>query len=139
MEVPMPLDPELEAVDGARELYDWFGYWPIFHDAEIVSLHLNRAGLSSLMIYTYEMTDQIDDRKLFVLTKHVVVEFMLMGVSELNLTGFSVQNVIGDLDLQKTSDGFRVELGPCYGLAGTLEAKNISIQLIPGKPRDRIV
>ncbi len=133
----MPLEPEFTTVDGAQELYDWFGYWPNFHDAEIVSFHLNRASPSSMTIHTWEMTDQIDERNFYVLTKHVVVEFSLIGVSGLNLTGFSVQNVIGDLGLQKTIDGFRIELGPCYGLAGTIETEKISIRLIPGKPTDR--
>jgi hypothetical protein len=130
----MSLEPELVDIQGAQELYDWFEYWPTFHDAEIVSLHLNRSCLSSLVIHTWEMTDKIDERNFYVLVKHVVVEFSLSGVSGLNLTGFSVQNVIGDLSLEKTSDGFRLELGPCYGLAGTINVEKISIRLTPGKP-----
>jgi hypothetical protein len=37
----MPLEPDLTRIDGAQRLYDWFGYWPSFHDAEILSLQLN--------------------------------------------------------------------------------------------------
>lgn len=65
----MPLDPELDSIDGAQELYDRFGYWPSFHDAEIISLHLSRASPSSLIIHTREMTDQLDERNFYVLTK----------------------------------------------------------------------
>jgi hypothetical protein len=83
------------------------------------------------------MTDQLDERNFYILTKHVVVEFSLTCVVGMNLNGFNHQNVIGDLGLQKTSDGFRLELGPCYGLCGTIEVKQISISLIPGKPTDR--
>ena len=36
----VPID--LQEISGAAELRDWFGYWPMFHDAEIISLHLNR-------------------------------------------------------------------------------------------------
>ena len=108
--------------------------WPNFHDAEVVSLHLNRAGASSLKTHTWEMTDKIDDRNYYILTKHVVVEFVLIDVSELDLNGFNHQNVLFELTIAKTDAGFRVCLDPCYGLSGTIEAKALSIRLMPGKP-----
>jgi hypothetical protein len=43
----MEFPPELEAVEGAKNLRDWFGYWPNFHDAEMISLHLNRFAIST--------------------------------------------------------------------------------------------
>ena len=39
----MPVPAEIQEVPGAAELHDWFGFWPNFHDAEIISLYLNRA------------------------------------------------------------------------------------------------
>ena len=71
-----------------------------------------------------------------VLLKHVVVEFLLNGISELNLSGFSHQNVLSDLALEKVASGFRLTLGACYGIAGEIEANEISIRLMPGKPQD---
>jgi len=133
----MPLPSELETIVGAQELYDWFGYWPNFHDSEVMSLHLNRASPSSMLIHTWEMTKEIDERNFYVLTKHVVVEFVLDEVSELDLNGFSHQNVLSSLTIEKTDAGFLLDLGPCYGLAGTMQAKNISIRVTPGEPPDR--
>jgi hypothetical protein len=123
-------------VAGAQDLYDWFGYWPNFHDAEIVSLHLDRRAPSSLVVHTWEMTSKVDERGYFVLEKHVVVEFVFEDICGLNLEGFSIQNVIFGLDVQKKAQGFVVTLDPCYGLAGSIEAKKISIRLKPGKPPD---
>jgi len=80
------------------------------------------------------MTDKIDGEGFYVLDKHVVVEFMLEDVSGLNLTGFNFQNVIFELSIEKKEEGFLLDLAPCYGLAGTIEAKNLSIRLHPGKP-----
>jgi len=34
----MEFPHELEAVEGATNLRDWFGYWPSFHDAEVIEL-----------------------------------------------------------------------------------------------------
>src|SRR3977135_2195987 len=32
----MALPDGLRAVTGAQQLHDWFGYWPTFHDAEVI-------------------------------------------------------------------------------------------------------
>lgn len=90
----MGLPQELHAIEGAQQLYDWFGYWPSFHDAEVLSLHLNRSGTSSLVLHTWEMTKELDERGYYILTKHVVVEFVMKEIVELNVNGFSQQNVI---------------------------------------------
>jgi hypothetical protein len=134
----MPLPDELHAIIGAQELHDWFGYWPKFHDAEIVSLHLHRRGSSSLLIHTWETMNEVDDRGYFVHTKHVVVEFLFENISELDLGGFSHQNVVFGLELVKKDAGFLLTLDPCYGLAGAIEAQRVSIRLNPGKPSDKV-
>lgn len=132
----MPLPKELKTIAGAQELHDWFGHWPSFHDAEIMRLHLNRHGASTLLIHTWETTDKVDDKGFYVLDKHVVVEFVLEDILGLNLSGFSVQNVIFELGIEKKEQGFLLELAPCYGLAGTIEAKILSIRLHLGKAHD---
>jgi len=38
----MAFPPELGTIEGAKNLRDWFGYWPSFHDAEVILLHLHR-------------------------------------------------------------------------------------------------
>jgi hypothetical protein len=47
----VPLPAELDSIAEAQELYDWFGFWPGFHDAEVVRLHLNRKEPSHLAIH----------------------------------------------------------------------------------------
>src|SRR5271157_2010295 len=112
---------EIKEIPGAAELHGWFGYWPTFHDAEIISLHLNRKGSSSLRVHTWETTKEVDDKGYNVQAKHVVVEIALETVSELSLNGFSQQNVIFGLDIEKIGSGFRLTLNECYGLAGSIE------------------
>jgi hypothetical protein len=131
---PMPLPPEVAAIDGAQSLYDWFGYWPSFHDAEILHLHLNRTGSSNMAIHTWHMSPDTDEKGFYILQKHVVVEFVLEEISDLELIQFSKQNVIFGLAIKKKNDEFVLELDPCYGLAGRIEASRVSIRLHPGKP-----
>jgi len=130
MSVPI----EISEIDGVAELQEWFGYWPSFHDAEVLGLHLNRKGSSSLRVHTWEMTKEIDEKGYYVLAKHAVVEFSFEAVSGLSLNGFNHQNVIFGLAIEKTDSGFRVTLDACYGLAGSIEAEKISLRLTPGKP-----
>jgi hypothetical protein len=132
----MEFPPELAAIEGAKALRDWFGYWPSFHDAEVIEMHFCRSSLSSLKIHTWETTKEVDARGYNVITKHVVVEFLFKGISTLNLIGFNNQNVLFGLALEKADGGFRLVLDECYGLAGRIEAKEISIKLTPGEPPD---
>jgi hypothetical protein len=119
----------LTGVDGAADLYNWFGYWPDFHDAEVVSLYLNRASESSLLVHTWEMTRQLDRRGCYVSTKHIVVEFLMEEILDLHLQKFDSQNVIFGLEIQKPDIGYRIVLGACHGVAGAIECKDLSIRL----------
>ena len=127
----MTLPTDLESIHGTQELYDWFGFWPSFHDAEVIKLHLNRSGPSSLAIHTWEMTKRVDSKGHYELEKHVVVEFILEDVAALSLEGFSQQNVIFGLAIDKIESGFRLTLDPCYGLSGSITAESMSISLTP--------
>ncbi|WP_249406579.1 Imm50 family immunity protein [Rhizobium sp. CFBP 13726] len=84
---------------GGDELLAWFGQPPTFHDAEIVSLSLNRSGVSELKVHGWIMTDEVDPRGYIVLDKHAVVTFKFTGIMDLQLDGFSSQNVIAGLVL----------------------------------------
>lgn len=130
----MAVPTDLQEIPGAAELHDWFGYWPTFHDAEIISLHLNRKGCSNLHVHTWEMTKEIDDKGYYVAAKHVVVEFAFENVFALDLIGFNDQNVIIGLGIEKIDSGYCLTLHECYGLAGSIESERVSIRVIPGTP-----
>lgn len=110
----------LPNIPGSEEIISWYGEWPSFHDAEILELHLERTGQSWIKIYN-------------VWKKHGVVTFKLEEVADIELVDFSHQNVIGGLELTETPKGIRLTMIPCYGLAGYLEAKRMSVELRPGK------
>jgi len=65
------------------------------------------------------------------------VTFKFENVTNLNLADFSSQNVIFGLNLERRETGYRLELSPCYGLAGYLEAERISVTVAPGKPANQ--
>ena len=109
----------------------WFGDWPCFHDAEVISLLLARAGESVLRVYPHYPQ------------KPATVEFVLRDISDVELDDFSGQNVISSLAIEKATgqygeDVYRLTLGPCYGIAGRIDAKSVRVRLTPGANPDGV-
>ncbi|MBY5779445.1 Imm50 family immunity protein [Rhizobium leguminosarum] len=139
-----------EKIPGGPELLAWFGQKPTFHDAEILSLALNRTGISELKIHGWIGTDAVDQDGYRVLDKHAVVTFTFEDIMDLQLDGFSRQNVINGLVLRYAADRGRasyyalpkgpedieIELRPCYGLDGFIRAKKVTVTFRPGRPAD---
>lgn len=114
---------------GEEGVIAWFGSWPNFHDAEIVSLSLSRTGDSVLRVYPYYPA------------KPATVDFILETVTDLELADFSVQNVISSLSAEAVTDqnkepSIRIILGPCYGLSGWIDSKRVRVEVVPGKAPD---
>ena len=131
----------LNQIPGGRDLLLWFeGRAPTFHDAEIISVLLDRDNSRCLIaIHTFEMTNEVDNRGYFVNKKHVVVSFEIEQVSSLELSDFNHQNVIDGITLDIKPNGeYSLSLEPCYGLSGTITGRNLKIALTPGIPSGSI-
>ena len=70
---------ECPPIEGAQNVVNWFGYWPTFHDAEVVSIMLNRAGSSELKVHAFETTSDVDPAGYFVSRKHAILTFGFEG------------------------------------------------------------
>jgi hypothetical protein len=134
--------PEFLAdIPGASELLECFGFWPTFHDGEVLSVHLDRAGPSRLRVHTWAIeTTSVNSQRTYLwkhIWKHIIVTFILEDISELELDGFNHQNVVAGLILTKDPNGYKLKLEPCFGLSGTIAAGSVRIELEPGKPPNR--
>jgi hypothetical protein len=95
------------------------------------SAFLSRAGRSILRVYPYSPQ------------KPATVEFILEDVTDVDLRGFSCQNVIFGLEIDTVTEPsgervFRLIHSPCFGLAGRIDAKSIRVELSPGKSPDGV-
>jgi hypothetical protein len=141
--------PIYDSVPGGAALLRWFGEVPTFHDAEILSLRLRRKGHSELRLHGWKSTNAVAPDGSYILDRHAVVTFTLAGVLDLQLDGFSIQNVIGALILRRAPDrpdrrnyladkpsphDIEIELQPCYGLDGLIRARSVSITFKQGVP-----
>lgn len=134
----VPAITNVPEVPGAAELASWFGSWPFFHDAEVLSVMLDRSAESVVRIHTFRITDALDATGHFVSDRHVIVNFFLGDLETNNISAFNHQNVISSLDLQRTSEGFTLNLAPCYGIDASFSAKSIRIEFSPGIPEGSI-
>jgi hypothetical protein len=128
-----------EQIDGAKEFVAWFGRWPQFHDSEIVHLHLNRMASSSLLLYAFDGTPEVDEKGFYRLVNHVLVDFQMEEITELELEGFSIQNVLQGLSVEQNENGTLIKIHPCFGMSGSILSKRIALRFTPigGPPTDR--
>jgi hypothetical protein len=66
-------------IKNEKALTDIFGRWPSFHDAEIISIYLDRSGQDGpsleAKIHLFEMTNRVDAKGYYVLKNHILVTF----------------------------------------------------------------
>ncbi len=103
---------DIGPIDGAEQLVAVFGYWPTFHDAEVLWLQIDRraAGEESYgptleaLVHAFEMTTDVGPDGYFVLRHHVLVHLRFCEVVELRLDGFNHQNALSGIDFSDLQD-----------------------------------
>ena len=82
------MSDDAKILPGAENLIEWFGRWPSFHDAEILSIELNRLGASRIRIHVWNRLADVDTRGFYKHDKHCTVTFKLEQISDLELADF---------------------------------------------------
>lgn len=121
-------------LSGTAALDQWFGARHDFHDAEILDVFLDREGTSRIRIHTWRMTKDVGPDGYFVHERDAIVTIGFENITDLELAGFSKQNVIGELEILESEATCRVTFHPCYGLSGFIEAEQVALSLTPGGP-----
>jgi Immunity protein 50 len=108
---------------GADKVFATFGQWPSFHDGEIVRLHLERDGVSTISIQLVGPDGRCASGR--------VLTFTMEQITDLSLDGEDInrQNVISCLLVEKTDCGTRLTFGPCYGLSGRITAERVRVEV----------
>ncbi len=136
MEIP------LERIENSEALISVFGYWPSFHDAEVLELLIQRNGSSSgcasivALVHVFEMTNQIKSDGHFLCHKHSIVSFAFEDIDELTLDSFNYQNVLDCLSIEEMESGsFAVTFDSAYGLDAFFTCRHIKVKsVIQGIP-----
>ncbi|HVS45482.1 MAG TPA: Imm50 family immunity protein [Verrucomicrobiae bacterium] len=122
-----------EHVGNANAITEIFGGWPTFHDAEVVSMHLQRGpGSPSLecVIHVSEATQEIDAHGFYVQKNHTLVTLAFRNIRLHELSGFNHQNVIYELEIDFAPKGtgrFSVYLPSSNGCEAQFNCDEIDV------------
>jgi hypothetical protein len=119
---------------GGQELVDWFGCIPHFHDAYLLDVNLSSKGESIIRIHAFRMTNEVDAKGYYVLDRHVVVTITLATVTHVALAEFDLPGIISDLSFSIVEDSTELAWTGSYGIEGTIRAKQVRFDFVPGKP-----
>ena len=132
---------EVPDIPGAPDVVAWFGYWPSFHDAEVLSITLDRSSPSRIVVDTRTRTNEVDAGGYYVLDKHAIVTFVVEdvlldreGITNTQIDGFNHQNVLFSLTVRKTLEGYDLILDGTYGVSASISARCLRVELSTGKP-----
>ena len=130
----------VDRISEAEKLVAVFGYWPSFHDAEVISLKLDRRpnekGFSPALetqIHTFEPTNEVDEHGYYVLQHNVLVSLRFLDVEELRLDDFNHQNVLFGLEISDLREGqsenifFQVRFDASFGMGASFQCRAIEV------------
>ncbi|WP_423228558.1 Imm50 family immunity protein [Pseudaquabacterium inlustre] len=119
-------------IPGTDEVLSEFGWWPSFHDAEVIHFTLSRGATPEerkseaqldVQVREYETRHAGTAQYAQALIKNVVIQFAFAGVEELHVEDFNFQNVINSLNIRRESEApeskIRVEVESIYGFSAS--------------------
>lgn len=135
--------PEKQHIVGARKVIEALGYWPTFHDAEVISSSVERGfpfksghAVARLAVHVrqYETVGEGTAECHQVVRKSVLVRFVFHGACELKLSDFNHQNVINAITISKQvgdeESRLLVDVESIWGFGGTLQCVSASVEAV---------
>ena len=122
-----------------KAIIDFYGAWPQFHDANVLTYAKPSPGDPSLTLtlHTWQMTDKVDSKGYFVLQNHALVSFRFEGLFEVEMDTFRTGNILFGREFSQNEGGssFRVVLDPVMDMSGSFAAKKGEVvSVIPCTP-----
>lgn len=120
-----------------EKVTDALGYWPSFHDAEVISFSATRAapgqaGKTSARLCVNvcqykEVGGGTADYEI-VCCKSVLIEILFTDLQFLSLEDFNHQNVINSIKFSRLENPLiEVEFESIYGVGGVIRCMNVEI------------
>jgi hypothetical protein len=134
---------EHKEIDNAKLVIDHFGYWPTFHDSEIISIIIQRTldkatSSATLRVYSFEMTDQMvggHDQ----LVKHCFFDVEITDLIKTEIDGFNHQNAVLALEFGRDGENVFCNIVSTYGVDGYIGGKKIRIKRLEPITDDNVV
>ena len=131
----------------SEKLTNVFGYWPSFHDAEVLELNFWRGDVEpevdryvfpvlKVVLHLWEMTDETSEtnpKGFLVRRHHTLTTLSFSDVDEFRMEGFNHQNAILGLSIirQERSQGpspvFAIHFDPAHGMGASFICSRIEV------------
>ncbi|MBX3561750.1 MAG: hypothetical protein KF780_08035 [Sphingomonas sp.] len=123
---------EIDTIPGWQSVIDWFGYSPNFHDAEVVSIELQRDPEASYVrVHAWRTNSDTTEQGHYRQDRHALVTYSLKRITSLRLSGWNHQNVLSGLWVDRSEEGYVLHLPESYGVDGEVVAAEISVSIKP--------
>lgn len=127
----------VELVNKAERVIEAIGFWPSFHDAEVISFSVARPlrGVDSVTVaklcvhYREHQTVGVGGADFeYVCRKSLLVELIFSDIQDLSLTDFNPQNVLESINLTRSQDSsILVDIVPIWGIGGTIRCTQVAV------------
>lgn len=132
----MELSPgiDVQAIENYQAILQRFGRWPSFHDAEIHSVWMDRAGADGpyieMRIHVHTWKAEVDKEGRYIIDQQAMVTMRFSRIESAEIVGFNEQNAIFDMEMQADQDRIKVEVSSSYGCAGSFTCKHIAVRYV---------
>lgn len=120
-------------IENSKKLIEIFHYWPTFHDAEVIDLHLWRGDVEpqagryvfpvlTVKLHVWEITSEVNTEGFLVLRRHTLSTLRFHDIHEFRMEGFNQQNAVSGLSIvpqeraQGPSPVFAVQFDAAFGM-----------------------
>ena len=108
-------------------IHQHFGYWPTFHDAEVVKVtfETHTTGRYSVMfvIEAFETLAEVDVQGFYKQAKQCLIEIQFSGVEEIDFKYFNFQNVLFEFRFEEQGSLIKGVFSSSTGMEATIVAE----------------
>jgi len=129
----------IKQIVNSEAIIQHFGYWPSFHDAEVLKVtfeaHPGYRATVTFLLATSEFINEVDERGFYKQADNCHVELQFTGIKEMSFDGFSHQNVLWGLSFETRDDSIECTFESSIGLETTIIAEEaLVMNLLPVAP-----
>lgn len=137
----------IKHIDGSEKVLKALGFWPSFHDAEVISFSVSRAlpldtkicfAKLAVHVRQYAEVGVGTAEYALAIVKSILVNFIFSGVSGLSVSEFNHQNVINSIEFRSAESlgapSISVDIESIWGLGGSLQCNSVVVESVEELP-----
>ena len=113
-------------VGNGKALVEAMGYWPSFHDANVLEIERD-TDTYSVTVHLFAITDQVDSAGYFVLEKNHRIKIVMQGVQSNSLPATYADDCLDSLAFSQAGEFLQVDFSSHMGQDGTVVCRRAEI------------